>query len=65
VIAEHEEELERALTEPDATFDDAAERWLDHLENEKRAKPATTQGYRKMLCRPGPSRCAESRGRRG
>jgi integrase len=56
VIADHEEELERALIEPDATFDDAVERWIDYLENEKRAKPATMQGYRKMLCRPGPSK---------
>jgi integrase len=54
LIEEHEEELARELTEPDATFDDAVERWLDHLENEKRAKPATLEGYRKMLCRPMP-----------
>jgi integrase len=49
-IAEHE------LLEPESTFDDAVERWLDYLENEKRAKPATMQGYRKMLCRPMPSK---------
>ncbi len=55
-IAADEEELERALVEPEATFDDAVERWLDYLENEKRAKPATMQGYRRMLCRPMPSK---------
>jgi integrase len=55
-IAEHEEELKHELLEPEATFDDAVERWLDYLENEKRAKPATMQGYRRMLCRPMPSK---------
>jgi integrase len=55
-IGEHEEELERELVEPEATFDDAVERWLDYLENEKRAKPATMHGYRTMLCRPMESK---------
>jgi integrase len=55
-IGEHEEQLEHELLEPEATFDDAVERWLDYLENEKRAKPATMQGYRKTLCRPMPSK---------
>lgn len=53
VIEEHEREVREAnplLRE--ATFDDAVERWLDYLENEKRAKPATLRGYRSMLCRP-------------
>lgn len=57
VIEEHETEVREAnplLRE--ATFDDAVERWLDHLENEKRAKPATLRGYRTMLCRPTPSK---------
>lgn len=56
VIAEHEQELERALIEPEATFDDAVERWLDYLVNEKRAKPATIEGYKKMFCRPVASK---------
>jgi integrase len=51
-IAECEEELEQELLEPEATFDDAVERWMDYLENEKRAKPATMHGYRTMLCPP-------------
>lgn len=56
VIAEHEEELRRKLIKPEATFDDAVEAWLDYLEHEKRAKPATMRGYRTMVCSPQPSR---------
>jgi integrase len=56
VIAEHEEELERRPTRPEATFDDAVGAWLDFLEHEKRAKPATMRGYRTMVCSPQPSR---------
>jgi integrase len=56
LIAEHEEELERRPTSPEATFDDAVEAWLDYLEHEKRAKPATMRGYRTMVCSPQPSR---------
>lgn len=56
VIDEHEEELARELIEPDATFDDAVERWLDFLKNEKRVKPATIEGYRKMFSRPRESK---------
>jgi integrase len=55
-IAEHEEELERELVEPEATFDDGVERWLDYLRNEKRAKPATIEGYKKMFCLPTASK---------
>lgn len=55
-IGEHEEELERELVEPEATFDDAVARWLDYLTNEKRAKPATIKDYEKMLCRPVASK---------
>lgn len=54
VIEEHETEVREAnplLRE--ALFDNAVERWLDHLENEKRA---TLRGYRTMLCRPMPSK---------
>jgi integrase len=56
VITEHEEELERELIEPEATFDDGVERWLEYLKNEKRAKPATIVGYEKMFCRPVASK---------
>jgi integrase len=60
VIAECEEELDRELVEPEATFDDAVKRWLDFLANEKRAKPSTIEGYKKMFSRP---RISKSRGR--
>ena len=56
VIAEHEEDLKRKLIKPEATFDEAVEAWLDYLEHEKRAKPATMRGYRTMVCSPQPSR---------
>jgi integrase len=56
VIAEHEEDLKRKLIKPKATFDEAVEAWLDYLEHEKRAKPATMRGYRTMVCSPQPSR---------
>ena len=56
VIAEHEEELGRRPTKPEATFDEAVDAWLDYLEHEKRAKPATMRGYRTMVCSPMPSR---------
>ena len=60
VIAECEEELDRELVEPEATFDDGVERWLDFLANEKRAKPSTIEGYKRMFSRP---RISKSRGR--
>lgn len=56
VIADHEEELGRRPIRPEATFDDAVAAWLDYLEHEKRAKPATMRGYRTMVCTPKPSR---------
>lgn len=56
VIRDHEEELEHQPTKPEATFEDAVRDWLEYLEHEKRAKPATMRGYRTMLCSPMPSR---------
>lgn len=56
VIREHQEELYRQPLRPHATFEDAVHAWLDHLEHEKRAKPATMRGYRTMVCSPMPSR---------
>ena len=56
LIAGHEDELARMPTRPEATFEDGVEAWLDYLEHEKRAKPATMRGYRTMVCSPQPSR---------
>jgi integrase len=51
-IAEHEDELARRPLNRDATFEDAAGAWLDHLEHEKRVKPSTLEDYRIMLADP-------------
>lgn len=54
LITEHEADLHEAPEDREATFDDAAAGWLDHLEHEKRAKPSTLADYRLMLARPQP-----------
>jgi hypothetical protein len=52
VIAEVEAEPQPKPGDRDALFDDAASAWLDHLENERRAKPSTLAGYRNLLAEP-------------
>lgn len=55
-IAEHEEELRREPVNREASFDDAASAWLDHLEHEKRVKQSTLEDYRIMLADPSKPR---------
>lgn len=43
LIAEGEAEPQPKPEDREALFDDAASAWLDHLENERRAKPSTGQ----------------------
>lgn len=52
VIAEVEAEPQPAPETREASFDDAAAVWLEHLELEKRAKPSTLAGYRNLLAYP-------------
>ena len=49
LIDEWEEELRLAPENREATFAEAAAAWLEHLANEKRAKPSTLRDYRNML----------------
>ena len=44
--------LKAALTGPLATFDDAADAWLEHLRAVKDVKPSTLRNYRAALRRP-------------
>lgn len=53
IIEEHEAELRRISPEQrEATFDEAAKRWLEYVEFEKRIKPSTLARYRSMLRQP-------------
>lgn len=57
VIAVHEEKLRQAI--PDGVqprFPEVVDGWLDYLETEKRVKPSTLAGYRKLLVDPEGSR---------
>ncbi len=53
VIAKHEAELAtRPQRNHEATFEDAAAAWLDHLKHEKRAKPSTLKESAIVLAMP-------------
>jgi integrase len=52
VISEVEAESEPEPGLPEPLFDDAVVLWLEHLENERRAKPSTLAGYRNLLAEP-------------
>lgn len=52
VIAEVEAEPQPEPGEREPLFDDASASWLEHLKNEKRAKPSTLAGYRILLAEP-------------
>lgn len=51
-IEGHESELILAPENRAATFDDAATKWLTHVEHTKRIKPSTLGEYRIMLADP-------------
>jgi predicted lipoprotein len=64
LIAEHEEELERRPTRPQATFDDAVEAWLDYSKTRSarsRRRCAVTGRWSAARWHHGPG---GSRGRR-
>ena len=52
LVAAHEEEVEAESQRVVATFAEAAERWLHHLEHVKRIKPSTLADYRYLLAPP-------------
>jgi integrase len=53
VIETHEEELKQVVPDrPQPMFHEVVDAWLDFLETEKRAKPSTLAGYRKLLVKP-------------
>jgi integrase len=56
VIADHEAELSCAPGNRAATFDDAAAKWLNHLEHALRIKPSTLREYKIMLADPDAPR---------
>jgi len=57
VIDDHEEKLKVAVPErPEALFPEVVAAWLVYLKNEKRVKPSTLAGYRKLLVDPKDSR---------
>lgn len=57
VIEEHEAKLrDAAPTRPEALFPEAVDAWLVYLKTEKRVKPSTFSGYKRLLARPGRSR---------
>ncbi len=59
-IADHETELSRAPGNRAGTFDDAAGKWLNHLEHALRIKPSTLRDYKIMLADPDASRKARA-----
>ena len=57
VIEAHEEQLRLAEpSRPEALFPEAVDAWLVYLKTEKRIKPSTLAGYKRLLARPGRSR---------
>jgi integrase len=57
VISEHEEAVRKAApARRDPRFPELVSAWLDYLETEKRVKPSTLAGYRKLLVDPKGSR---------
>ncbi|HET8861837.1 MAG TPA: tyrosine-type recombinase/integrase [Solirubrobacterales bacterium] len=57
VIEGHEAKLrDAAPTRPEALFPEAVDAWLVYLKTEKRVKPSTLSGYKRLLARPGRSR---------
>jgi hypothetical protein len=57
VIKVHEEELRQAVPDrPQPPFPEVVDAWLAYLETEKRVKPSTLAGYRKILVKPEGSR---------
>ncbi|HVX32171.1 MAG TPA: site-specific integrase [Solirubrobacterales bacterium] len=57
IIEDHEEKLRLAVPERRAPlFPEVAAAWLAYLEHEKRVKPSTLAGYRKLLIDPEGSR---------
>lgn len=65
VIEEHEAEQILAPENRAANFNDAAARWLDHLEHAKRIKPSTLADYRVMLADPQEPRKVRGKARKG
>jgi len=63
VIKAHEEQISQAAPDRDQPlFSEAVDAWLAYLKTEKRVKPSTLAGYRRLLARPEGSRDAR-RGR--
>jgi integrase len=57
VVEAHEEKLRLAVpSRPQPLFPEAVAAWLVYLETEKRVKPSTLAGYRRLLAQPEGSR---------
>jgi integrase len=56
-IEAHEAKLRLAEpSRPEALFPEVVDAWIVYLETEKRVKPSTLAGYKRLLVRPGRSR---------
>lgn len=57
MIEAHETKLRLAEpSRPEALFPEVVDAWIVYLETEKRVKPSTLAGYKRLLVRPGRSR---------